>query len=153
MIRNAKKEDITAIVELWFQMSRLHDSLDHSFILKPEAKDIFKQYAEKIIEDNEKLTIVYCADNIEGYLFAEIINQPPVYIDEEIGIINEISVSEKNRRKGIGEILLKYSEDWFKERGIKRIDCQVATKNIISTSFWKKNNYIEYSKNCSKIIK
>lgn len=186
MIRNANKKDLNKIVDLWLQMSLMHESLDDSFKLKKGAQEKFKNYASNVIEDKEKLTIVYYSvgglipsksplskgklkgdlqlnanhllntksdeEQVLGYLFAEIIVQPPVYYDEKIGLISEISVDDANRRKGIGEKLLQYSESWFKEKGVKRIDCQVASKNLVSTNFWDKNGFVEHSRICSKLI-
>lgn len=152
MIRKAKKEDLNKIADLWEQMSSMHDSLDDSFRMKKGAKEKFKSYAETVIQDSTKLSIVYDDNGILGYLFAEITEQPPVYNEEQIGIISEVSVDSVNRRSGIGLKLLQYSENWFKEKGIRRIDCQVATKNPISRNFWTKNGFVEHSKICSKLI-
>ena len=152
MIRNANKNDLNGIVELWLQMSSLHASHDASFNLKQNAQNLFKDYAKEIIEDNDKLTIVYYDNSVLGYLFAEILNQPPVYLDEQIGLISEVSFHGDARRRGIGKKLLEHAENWLREKSVKRIDCQVATKNPISTNFWNKNGYLAHSKICSKLI-
>lgn len=150
MVRNADLNDLEAIVNLWQQMSTLHESYDTSYSLKEDACDKFKLFAETVIMDNEKLSIVFDDGNVDGYLFAEIINQPPVYFDKRIGMITEISITKVKRRSGIGNILVQYAENWFINRGITIIDCHVASKNPISTSFWTKNKYMEYSKICRK---
>lgn len=152
MIRCASKNDLDRIVDLWLQMSSMHESQDDSFSLKPGAEKHFKVYAGEVIEDVEKLAVVYDDEEVLGYLFAEIVSQPPVYQYEQIGFISEVSVDEGARRRGIGEKLLHYSEDWFNERGVSRIDCQVAAKNPISTNFWNKNGYVEHSRICSKLL-
>ena len=152
MIRNANKKDLKKIADLWLQMSSMHENLDESFRLKHDARERFRNYASNVIEDKNKLTIVFEDREVLGYLFAEIINQPPVYYEEKIGFISEISVDTNKRRTGIGEKLLKYSENWFREEGAKRIDCQVAAKNPVSTTFWEKHGYVEHSRICSKLI-
>jgi hypothetical protein len=34
----------------------------------------------------------------------------------------------------------------------KILDCQVASRNPISSNFWEKNGYIEHSKICRKLL-
>lgn len=145
MVREAKIEDLQAILGLWQQMSKLHEDYDNSFKLKENAVDLFQMYAETVINSEGKLSIVYCDEEVVGYLFAEIIDQPPVYIDDKIGLISEISVGKDFRRKGYGDKLVKYAEDWFSKQDINIIDCQVAVQNPISTKFWLKKGYIGHS--------
>ncbi len=63
-----------------------------------------------------------------------------------IGII-EIVVQKDQRRKGIGEVMLKDVLSWAEEKGITRVECKVATANPISQGFWKKNGFRSYSEN------
>ena len=154
MIRNAAIKDLPGIVDLWFEMSTLHDELDESFRLRSNAKDIFQKYAQSVLEDESKLSIVYETEDGEvvGYMFAEVIEQPPVYELEKIGFIGEVSVALDYRREGVGKLLLERTKEWFLNQGITRIDCHVAVKNSISQGFWKKNGFVEYMETCSKII-
>lgn len=152
MIRPAVPNDIDAIVLLWEQMSIMHEIFDSAFALKRAAAEQYKPYAESVIADSNKLMLVYQNDIIDGYLNAEVTNQPPVFAEEKVGVINELSIDEKCRRKGIGEALVNKAEEWFHQRGIKSIRCQVATKNPLSTNFWAKIGYQEYIKICMKKI-
>jgi ribosomal protein S18 acetylase RimI-like enzyme len=135
MIRKASPSDLEAILELWQQMSRLHEQLDDSFKLKEGAVDTYKLYAKKVIEDSNILSVVFDDGSVIGYLFAEIFSQPPVYHNEKIGMITEICVDKRYRRDGVGNDLLKHAEKWITDQDVTIIDCQVASMNPISRNF------------------
>lgn len=145
MVREARITDLQAILGLWQQMSKLHEDYDSSFKLKENAVDLFKMYAETVIKSEDKLSIVFCDEDVVGYFFAEIMDLPPVYIDEKIGLISEISIDKDCRKRGYGDKLVQYAENWFTEQDIKIIDCQVAVRNPISSKFWYKKEYIGHS--------
>ncbi|MCG8701457.1 MAG: GNAT family N-acetyltransferase [Bacteroidales bacterium] len=148
MIRSARKSDLQYILLLWKELAEYHEKYDDVFALKPGAEEKFKQYAQSVFESSKKLSIVYDDGEIKGYLFAEILAQPPVYRVETVGIISEIAVFERFRRMGIGVALVKAAEKWFQGEGIYHIDCQVAVKNPISPNFWKKLGYEPHSFIC-----
>ena len=82
-----------------------------------------------------------------GYVFADILDYPPVYQEKRYIEIYEMVVRKDQRRKGIGKIMLQDVLHWAKEKGITRVECKVATANPISQGFWNKNGFRSYVEN------
>ncbi len=143
MIRRAEATDLKAILDLWLEMSLLHEKYDSYFKLREDAFFIYEEYAVDFVSNKEKLSIVCEEDGIVGYLFAEKRLRSPVYDDEITGNICDISVSEKHRRQGIGRELLRYAENWFYFQDVKKIELTAAVNNPVSMNFWKKAGYLQ----------
>ena len=39
---------------------------------------------------------------------------------------------------------MRGAEDWFSQRGINRIEARIATRNEVSTKFWRRVGYESY---------
>ena len=59
------------------------------------------------------------------------------------GRINTIFVEEKYRKHGIGEMLLKEAEKWFRSHGIMRMEAVVTDTNSRSMDFFKSQKFRE----------
>ena len=57
------------------------------------------------------------------------------------GEITELIVSKKARSKGVGMLLMKEMEDYFKNCGCEYINVDVFAYNNIAINFYTKNNY------------
>jgi len=91
-----------------------------------------------LIQDDSKR--VYVAEEkglLLGYLTAQVNSYPPIYLHEMYGYIGGISVNASARRKGVARKLVNTALDWFREAGIRRVECGVAVENPVSQSFWK----------------
>lgn len=152
MIREAAKDDIEAIMDLWQEMMDFHIRRSKLYEMKLDARDIYSEYIKDILKSPDYMVLIYeLENNILGYLIATESDDPPVY-KETIGIISELSVAESYRNKGIGKSLLHYAEKIFINKGIKRIECMISNFNEVSKSFWKKNKYKPYNLMCVKIL-
>lgn len=150
-IRPAEVDDLEAVVYLWHEMMEFHIEHDAAFTLKEDAVDAYRPYAQSLIENGAKLTLVAEEDcEIEGYIFGEIVSPPPVHPGRKWGFVNEISVSETHRNMGLGTELLHEAERWFFKNDVERIECRVAVTNPVSQRFWKKHGYAGYIEVCMK---
>ncbi len=148
-LRQAVSSDLNVVAELWKNMMLLHQNYDSYFSLKEKAEEAYRNYAEENIQSKSKFFKV-CLDeknNIVGYVLADIIEYPPIYPVKKYIEIIEMVVRKDQRRKGIGEAMLKDVLSWAKEKGITRVECKVATANPISQGFWKKNGFRSHSEN------
>ena len=57
------------------------------------------------------------------------------------GEISELIVTNKTRSKGIGQLLMKTMEQYFKSMGCEYIFVDVFSYNKIAKKFYSKNNY------------
>ena len=73
------------------------------------------------------------------------------------GEINEIYIVPEWRGKGIGKILMKHAEDWFRNKGIKTVRVEALATNEKALAFYRKHgfkpNYITLQKEISNIQK
>jgi len=153
MIRKATKEDIPIIIDLWQEMMDFHIQRSNLYEMKGDAREIYSEYIKDIFRSPDYTVLVYETESeVVGYLVATESDDPPVYKDT-VGIISELCVTEKQRKKGIGEALLDYVEKMFINKGIKRVECMVSDFNEVSKSFWLKNRYMPYNLMCVKILR
>ncbi len=152
-VRKADSNDLSNIIDLWYEMMVFHVNVNDIYRLKDNAKTIYQSYIEESMKDKKKAIFVCEKQNkVVGYIFAEINSLPPVYCEGVTGVITEIGVNERERKQGIGKLLLDKAEEWFKEQGIYRAECTVSIDNHLAQSFWKKNNYTGYNEICYKYL-
>lgn len=147
--RRAIENDIPKIVELWKEFIDFHKIRDSFFSRSKEApKNFGKFIADNLRKDD---AIVYVAEKdgeVIGHILATIQNYPPVFKIKRYGLVNDLAVSSGYRRLGIGQHLLALVKDWFVNKGIRRIEIEVATANEVSISFWEKMNFKPYKQIC-----
>ena len=61
------------------------------------------------------------------------------------GYISQFLISEKYRQHGIGNLLMDYIDNWFNERGLKKVLLNVNLGNENGIRFWKKRGFTEYA--------
>lgn len=57
------------------------------------------------------------------------------------GEISELIVTNKTRSKGIGQLLIKKLEEYFKRKNCEYVFVDVFTYNEMAKNFYSKNNY------------
>jgi ribosomal protein S18 acetylase RimI-like enzyme len=82
--------------------------------------------------------------DILGYCYAVINDYLPVFDTKFYGSIVNLSVTTGARRHHLGQRLVEQTLDWFKTKGITRVDVTVAKKNEISTKFWRKMGFGDF---------
>lgn len=144
-IRNATQEDTGAIVELWKELMDFHKERDQYFIRSADGHERFTEFVSgRIASETSCVLVAEQQDEIAGYCLATISKYPPIYEYHEYGAIFDLAITEKYRRRGIGQALVEEVLRWFSEQGIHRIEARVATLNEVSTSFWKKMGFVPY---------
>ena len=79
-----------------------------------------------------------------GYCISVVTKKPRIYKFRDYGLIDMVAVSKDWRNKGVGERLVKMSFDWFRSKGIRRVEVEVAVCNEVSMAFWKKMKFVAY---------
>ena len=120
---------------------------------KDELDTLHQDYREKMAlfdldnvrEYNGKCYLYIENDKAIGLIMGTI---PPYleydYLDYKCpkrGVITELIVTKKTRSKGIGHLLMKKLEEYFKENGCEYIIVDVFAYNEIGKKFYNKNNY------------
>lgn len=152
-IREAREEDVAALMELWKEFIDFHQSTDRFFTRTSEGHKQFGEFALDRIRDNNWLVLVAVVDRqVVGHCLATVKEHPPVFVDARYGYIQDIAVTQQHRRSCIGTTLFGKAVDWFKQRGVTRIELDATAHNQISQSFWRKMGFRDFMIRMSKEI-
>lgn len=144
-LRRASEKDVGRIVELWTEMWSFHHRLDARFEPSPLAPTTMRHWIEGHLEN--PMSAVFVAEEgreIAGYLLVTILENMPIVQNPAFGFISEIAVSEKARRRGLGEKLVREAHAWLKSKLITSVEVNVSVKNAVSRSFWRKMGYGDF---------
>lgn len=143
--REAIKEDIPRLVELWKEFIDFHGARDSFFSRSKEGPENFGNFLlENMSKDDAVVYIAETEKEVVGYILAMIQDYPPVFEVKQYGLISDLAVTSEYRRSGIGMNLFNIARDWFNLKGISRAEIGVAVTNEISTSFWTKMGFRVY---------
>ena len=143
--RQAIQKDIPRIVELWKEFMDFHKIRDSFFSRSKEGPENFGKFiAENLRNDDAIVYVAEKSGDVIAHILATIQNYPPAFEITRYGIVNDLAVSADYRRIGIGQQLFHMAKNWFRKKGISRIEIVVAVSNEVSTSFWVKRNFSPY---------
>jgi ribosomal protein S18 acetylase RimI-like enzyme len=143
--REAIKEDIPRLVELWKELMDFHGARDSFFSRSKEGPENFGNFLlENISKDDAVIYIAETEKEAVGYILAMIQDYPPVFEVKQYGLISDLAVTAKYRRTGIGLHLVNIAKEWFIQKGMTRAEIGVAATNEISTTFWTKMGFRVY---------
>ena len=141
----ALNSDIPAILEIWKELMDFHVPFDSRYTLADGAEESMGKNLERLIAAEDALVIM-AVENTKpmGFGIARIDKYPPVFVKQTCGTIEDLAVSSGHRRRGLGELVLKEMLDWFRSRGIDRVELRVASVNTVGYSFWRKHGFTDY---------
>jgi GNAT superfamily N-acetyltransferase len=143
-IRKARKDDLGEIVELWKEFMDFHRDRDRFFTRSHDGHTRFRRYVGDNLRDPAWLVLVAIeADRPVGYLMATVLEYPPVFKIKRHGFVQDVAVTEVARRHGVASALFERAEHWFRQRGLSRIELNVAAANGVSQSFWRKMGFVD----------
>lgn len=153
-IREATKEDVSKIIPIWRELMDFHAQRDIHFTLCNDAEKAFAAY---MLENIDKVdAYLFVAENtttLVSYCLCTIDKRPPVCeFNPEYGILSELAVLDDYRRQGLGEKMVERAMEWFRSKGIARIEVRVAVTNEVSTQFWRKMGFSTYLETMSKQV-
>ena len=150
IIRNVNIEDFNSILDLQLQLEDTEIVFDNNL----------KEHAYDTLEGRDKLKKrIENKNNI--FLVAEIDNNVIAFIDgnvpddewwykEKIAYLNHLCVDKNYRRQGIATELISEFQRKAKEKDAIAIRLLAFPNNVPAVSFYKKNNYSDYSVYYSK---
>ena len=139
MIRKAEEKDITAIMDLLYQVAKVHN------IARP---DLFKDGGTKYTPDELKALLkdethhifVYEEDGkVLAHLFAVLIDDrgDTVLTDKKTLYIDDICVDKDNRGKHIASKFYDFAVEYAKELGCYNLTLNVWAGNDPAMEFYK----------------
>ena len=78
---------------------------------------------------------------LEGLCIVRVDHAPPILEETERGEITDLGVRPTLRRQGVGRLLVEEAMAWLRDRGVSRVEIQVATGNREGQAFWRAMGY------------
>ncbi|MBD3342715.1 MAG: GNAT family N-acetyltransferase [Candidatus Lokiarchaeota archaeon] len=132
-IREATEEDLESILLIY----------NRSWLTSREPFSRLSVDSLRIIFEDQDTTMliakIYGMD--AGFLITDFEGE-----NKEYGVIAGLAVLPRFQRKGIGKILGMAAWNYFKERGIKELRCEVYVDNKVSYNFIKSLGFKEFDK-------
>ncbi len=145
-IIEAEEKHIPDITRLWKEFIDFHIEVDPVWIPNEEAEEGQREEQTKPLMKSDKGLVLVALDGDEviGYSISEIKDPPRGSTRTEYGYIHHMAVTESHRRAGVGEMMFDKILEWFKLKGMDRIELDITSKNYVSSSFWGKLGFEEY---------
>jgi ribosomal protein S18 acetylase RimI-like enzyme len=141
-IREACTADLDEIVELWKEFMEFHRQRDPFFTRSEDGDRRFRDFVAENLDNPDWLVLVAIeAERPVGYCMATVLEYPPVLELRRHGFVQDTAVTEVARRHGVGSALYERTERWFRERGITRVELNVAATNDASQAFWRRMGF------------
>lgn len=140
LIRQVEPRDEAAIARLWQMLTEHHVALDPR--LPGAARSAAERYAARLIERrHDPATIALVAEvkgEVVGYLLgAKIDLHPDLFEQADAGFIADIFVDPAFRGRGLAREMVATANQWFRQRGVRQVELQVAARNPVGMRFWE----------------
>ena len=147
-IRKAIKDDFPEINKLFIEMENYIDKVRLSNNLESFKSSGYEDgYLDSFISDPNKYLYVATRDDlVVGYISFV------VYKSDNYIYIDDFSITENYKRKGIGNNFLKLVIDKAKELKISKIRLHVFFYNTNALSFYNKYNFKEIENNSNRLM-
>ena len=123
-VHNESRHDLKGVMDIYNKAW-----LTSSTPFRPLTLESLK----KIISDPDTIILIAKVwDQDVGFAIIDLEGK-----NKEIGVIAGLGVMPRYQRKGLGTVIGMATWDYFKEKGIKELRCEVYRDNIISHSFIK----------------
>ncbi|MFX1393487.1 MAG: GNAT family N-acetyltransferase [Promethearchaeota archaeon] len=132
-IRRASEEDLDSIISIY----------NKAWLTSNEPFAPLSQNTLKILYNDPDIIIliakVYGID--AGFIILDL--EGP---KKEYGVIAGLGVLPRFQRKGLGTVLGLYAWNYFKEKGIKELRCEVYPENLTSCNFINSLGFNQYDR-------
>ena len=145
IIRPARPTDIDAIIDLWSEYILYHERVCGEPI-SPQGAElrVRKVFLDALTNRYSCLLVAEAAGELVGYILG--VTQPvsPIYDGGRVGIIHDLIVTERVRRRGIGGKLAREMFQWCTDRKATRIEITVLHQNRDAAQFWEAGGFTKF---------
>jgi ribosomal protein S18 acetylase RimI-like enzyme len=143
-VRSARMQEMDRVAALWALITEHHGSLDPLFRMRrgPVAEGELRELLGALFRDPDADILVFdIGGTPEGLCIVRIDRAPPILEETERAEITDLGVRPALRRRGIGRRLVEEAQVWVRDRGVSRIEIQVAHGNVEGQAFWRSMDY------------
>ena len=138
IVRTARLIDLDDIVRLWSGLLAHHRHLNpRLYQTEIHAPASFRAFVRRKVDDSDGLVLIaeYEGETV-GYLMGTVGQRAPVYVVRTVGMVFDLMVESRVRKRGIGRTLVQRAIDEFKHRGIHDVQVNYDPRNEAATQFW-----------------
>lgn len=136
-IREARKEDLDQVVDLWEDLVAHHSDLSIHFLPASDGRDKWSKYvSKKFSEKSTKLVVAEQDDEIVGFMLGMLSPNAPIFKEKTLGNISDAYVRPELRKKGITREMLKVCLKWFYQNKVRTANLSVAAANFEARAAW-----------------
>lgn len=143
-VRGATLQDMDRVAALWTLITLHHAPLDPLFRMRrgAEAEGELRELLRALHRDPDAQILVFEeAGSLDGLCIVRIDHAPPILEEVERAEITDLGVRPEVRRRGLARRLVREAESWVRDRGVARIEIQVASGNREGQAFWRAVGY------------
>lgn len=142
VIRSAGENDTNAIANLWAEAVDYSLKFDPYYARNTDSKENFEKFIVAYLRREDADVILAKMDtNVIGYCLVVELERPPLTLNRKYGVVYDMAVTQNLRRCGIGTQLFDRAKNWFKNRGVRRIELNVLKANQSAVRFWKRMGF------------
>ena len=137
IVRGARPADLDRLAALFTRLVEHHGG-GPRFALRPGAEDELRRVLEGRLRDPDaRVLVAEEGSDLPGLCVARVARRPALFRETERGEIEALSVREECRRRGVGRALADAAFAWLAERGVDRVEIEVARGNREGQAFWR----------------
>jgi len=143
-VRPARPQEIDRISALWGLITDHHASLDPLFRMRrgPTAEGELRELLRALSRDPDVEIFVFDVEGTPvGLCIVRIDRAPPILEETERAEITDVGVRPEWRRRGVARRLVEAAQAWVRDRGVARVEIQVASGNREGQAFWRSLGY------------
>ena len=149
VVREARAEDLPGAAALAGVMVRLHHELDPKrfAILSEPIEAGYERWLAHESANKKALVLVVVPKKqrkshaVLGYAYALLEPRDWNMLREACGVLHDLVVDERARRRGVAGALLEATAAWMKERGAPRMVLSTAATNETARAFFAKRGF------------
>ena len=137
ILREATESDVPDIVELWKESIDFAADIDPYYSRAKDGHKVFEEFiAGHLLFDTAFVAVAVDGDIVAGYCLGVQRERPPMVNERDYGVIYDMGVNTKYRRRGIGRQLFEHVKSWFSSKGISHLELNVLIANETARQFW-----------------
>ena len=152
-VRKAIASDLPAIVDLWWELSRISEALSVHPYLKHEdecKRRCLENYGRSLLWDDYAYFIAEREQRLVGYITANVRNAPEKSRYLRKAVLENVVVEEAYRRKGVCKLMYAAFENWARSRNAEYIEVGTEFRNTVAIDTYRslgfKENIVELQK-------
>ncbi len=146
-IRKVKHSELNDVVDMWKELADDQFQYDNFFVRSPHGHINMKNQMKGYLKDNNCLLLgSFLNEKMIGYALAQISEYPPYFENTRYCNLRHIFVKPSYRNIKYGAQIVQYVKNWAKEKGVKRIELLVASKNDNAIRFYRNLGFYDFIK-------